>query len=426
MNEPESPQLPAPAEVATMVLATSEAQQHLSTMFRWGKIMAASGFFKDSREAAQACVKIQAGHELGFAPAASMRSIYVFDGQISLSYPAMASKVNQSPNYEYKIIEKSPEKVVLKWWGKSKRTGVWDELGTSEFSQADVVTAGLQNKEVHKKYPIAMKLARAMSMGCRMYCPELFNGSVFVPEEIGGNTVNVDAEGNVTGIVSTPNSKLDPPQNVTPITNARSASTTPPDSTPVDRRKDLLAQIRTISNIKKTSVTAAEMESIIADISITLGHTYKKITEVSDDALQTYVNRKKNKPDADPTEREIDAVTPEKMTARTNARLFALLNAIGVKSKAARLEFARNQDVDVNSFTELTEADATTLCGVADELQRAGVTAWAEPDAIAAQSPPTETEWERCNGCGARTAPAGSPEVDEPHASDCEVAFPSP
>jgi hypothetical protein len=177
--------------------AETPEQAHVSLMWRWGKMMAASGFFNDSRQAAQAAVKIQAGHELGLSPAVAMRSLYFFDGKLSLATALMTAQVNKSQNYEYEVVTQTDDLCVIKWFGKSKRNGQWREIGESRFDNADVKRAGLENKDNHKKYPRAMKFNRAFSAGSRMYCPELFNGPVYTAEEIGGERVTIDETGNI-------------------------------------------------------------------------------------------------------------------------------------------------------------------------------------------------------------------------------------
>jgi hypothetical protein len=437
--------LPAPAEVTTAVLAVSEAKEHMNTIFSWGKIMAQSGFFKDAREAAQAAVKIQAGYELGMQPAASMRNVYVFDGQIALSYPAMAAKVNQSSNYEFEVVEKSNDKVVIKWSGKSKRTGQWRDLGTSEFSQADVVTAGLQNKDNHKKFPLAMKLARAMSQGCKMYCPELFNGSVYVPEELTGSTVVMDGEGNVLSVEAPPPSGArseSPKQNVTPITTARSAAKPAPASTQTPgafTRLELMAEVRTLFGIKKASLNAAEAKIILTDFQAVLGREFKSITALTDEELLAYVNRKKAPaPVAGDPGGTIDAApatVPAGRTQQTNATLFAVMSDIGVRDKSARLAFANYHKFPVTSFTELSERDALALIEVARALQKSGVTEWVWPAAPAAADPApiaavepdvvepaaAVDELYYCDSCGVPIWPEA---LAKPHEASCEIGFP--
>ena len=50
-----------------------------------GQTLAASGYFQDAREAAQAAVKVMAGEELGLGPIAAMTGIHIVKGKVTLS-----------------------------------------------------------------------------------------------------------------------------------------------------------------------------------------------------------------------------------------------------------------------------------------------------------------------------------------------------
>src|SRR3972149_5956164 len=63
----------------------NEPSYSLRDMVELGGILAKSGFFADSREAAQCVTKILAGRELGIGPVASMTGIYIVKGRVTLS-----------------------------------------------------------------------------------------------------------------------------------------------------------------------------------------------------------------------------------------------------------------------------------------------------------------------------------------------------
>lgn len=152
---------------------------------RAAKAMATSGFFTDSRDAAQAIVKILAGQEMGFGPFASMNGVYIIQGRPSISANLMAAAVKKSGRYNYRIAEMSDTVCTLEFFEGGKPVGV------STFTASDAKKAGTKNLD---KYPRNMLFARAMSNGCRWYCPDVFNGSaVYTPEELGAN-VNEDGE----------------------------------------------------------------------------------------------------------------------------------------------------------------------------------------------------------------------------------------
>ena len=62
------------------------------------------------------------------------------------------------------------------------------KIGNSTFTIDDAKKAGTKNVD---KFPKNMLFARAMSNGVRWYTPDIFNGSVYTPEELEQVTVEV-------------------------------------------------------------------------------------------------------------------------------------------------------------------------------------------------------------------------------------------
>src|SRR4029077_10302649 len=150
-----------------------------------GALVAASDYFADAKEAAQAAVKIMAGAELGLGPIASMRGIDIIKGEVTLSAGAVAALVRRSGVYDYAI----------KRWDDSGCAIVFHRHGkplmpVSEFGPADAKRAGLGGAN-YQKYPRNMYFARAMTNGARMHCPDLFVGSVYTPAELNATAVEV-------------------------------------------------------------------------------------------------------------------------------------------------------------------------------------------------------------------------------------------
>lgn len=149
------------------------------------KSMAASGYFQDARDAAQAVVKILAGQELGFGPFASMTGVYIIQGRPSIGANLMAAAVKKSGRYNYRIIEMTDKVCEIAFFeGK-------EEIGRSRFTLEDAHKAGTKNLD---KFPRNMLFARAMSNGVRWFCPDVFAGApVYTPEELGAS-VNEDGD----------------------------------------------------------------------------------------------------------------------------------------------------------------------------------------------------------------------------------------
>jgi hypothetical protein len=154
------------------------AELSLSDTVVLGKTLAASGYFQDTREAAQAVVKILAGRELGFGPIASMTGIYIVKGRVTLSANLIAAAVKGSGRYNYRVTKHDAEICSITFYEGG------EIIGTSTFSMNDAAQAGLGGDN-WKKYPRNMLFARAMSNGAKWYCADVFGGPVYTPDELG-------------------------------------------------------------------------------------------------------------------------------------------------------------------------------------------------------------------------------------------------
>lgn len=152
------------------------------------KAFAESGMFPDTRQAAQAIVKIQAGQEIGIAPFAAMTGIHIIQGKPTIGAGLIASKVKSSGKYDYKVKEMSDTVCSLDFFeGK-------EQIGNSTFTIEEAKKAGTKNLD---KFPKNMLFARAISNGVKWFCPDVFSGPVYTPEEMNVETVDTPAE--VTG-----------------------------------------------------------------------------------------------------------------------------------------------------------------------------------------------------------------------------------
>lgn len=148
-----------------------------------GQIFVKSGFFADTRDAAQAIVKVMAGQELGFAPIASMTGVYIVKGKVSLSANLMAAAIKRSGKYNFRVRKLDAKECELAFF---ERAGdKWEEVGVSSFSIAEATQAGLTGNATWKNFPRNMLYARAMSNGAKWYCPDVFGGPIYTPDELG-------------------------------------------------------------------------------------------------------------------------------------------------------------------------------------------------------------------------------------------------
>ncbi len=179
-------------------LATREQQvtrregERLSDVQRLGGLLAASGYFADAREMAQAAVKVMAGEELGIPPIASMMGISIIKGKVALGANLIASRI-RAHGYDYRFKMFDATGCIIEFLSRAD-AGKRTVMGESSFNAEDAVRAGIKS-DMYQKYPRNMYFARAMSNGARWYCPEVFAGSpVYTPEELGAQ---VDEQGDV-------------------------------------------------------------------------------------------------------------------------------------------------------------------------------------------------------------------------------------
>lgn len=158
----------------------------LNETMELGNLLAQSGFFADSKGAAQAVVKVLAGREIGFGPIASMTGIHVISGRVSISANLMAAAIKRSGRYDYRVREMTPQRCEIEF--RERNGDRWEIIGSSEFTAQDARQAGTKNMD---KFARNMLFARAMSNGARWYTPDIFGGPVYTPEEMGAQ---VDGE----------------------------------------------------------------------------------------------------------------------------------------------------------------------------------------------------------------------------------------
>jgi len=159
---------------------------------RVAQMMSKSGFFDNAKSAAQAGVKILAGMELGIPPVASVRGVYILDGNTCLSSGLLAALIKQHPRYDYKVVEATDERAELQFFEEG------EEQGTVSFSMDEAHSIDHGNKKLAEKdnwqnYPSDMCFSRALSRGRRRYCPDIGNG-LYTPDEMVAVT---DKEGHV-------------------------------------------------------------------------------------------------------------------------------------------------------------------------------------------------------------------------------------
>jgi hypothetical protein len=163
-------------------MSTELKKMEFSEMSQMGKVFAESGMFSDAKSAAQAIVKIQAGQEIGISPFSAMSGIHIIQGKPAIGAGLMAATVKGSGKYDYKVVFMDEVKCSIDFYqGKEK-------IGNSTFTIEEARKAGTKNLD---KYPKNMLFARAMSNGVKWFTPDVFNGSIYTPEELTASTEDV-------------------------------------------------------------------------------------------------------------------------------------------------------------------------------------------------------------------------------------------
>ena len=159
------------------------------TLERFGVICHQSGMFKDLRSASQAVVKLAAGQELGIGAFAALQGLHVMDGKVTLGAGIIAAQIRKHPDYNFRVVKHDDTECVIEFIYKG------DVVGVSPFTIADAKKAKLIKSDGGwEKFPRNMLYARAMSNGARWYCPDVFAGPIYTPDELG---LEVNEQGDV-------------------------------------------------------------------------------------------------------------------------------------------------------------------------------------------------------------------------------------
>jgi len=147
----------------------------VSEIMTMAKNFAESGMFTDAKQMGQAFVKIQAGQEIGIPPFAAMSGIHIIQGKPTIGAGLIASTVKGSGKYDYKVKEMTEANCSIDFYqGK-------ELIGNSSFSIEEAKKALTKNID---KFPRNMLFARAISNGVKWFCPDVFSGPVYTPEEM--------------------------------------------------------------------------------------------------------------------------------------------------------------------------------------------------------------------------------------------------
>lgn len=203
----------------------------MDDLARLGNMLAASGYFTDARDAAQAGVKVLAGLEMGIGAFSAMSGIHVIEGKPSVGAGLMAAAVKRSEKYDYRVTKHTETECSIDFFENA------EPCGTSTFTVADAKKAGLKfttssgKPTGWTKNPKNMLFARALSNGVRWYCPDVFSASTYTPEELGAD---VDGEGNIIAVETVEPPKVTKAKKVEPETVETAAAKSEPVDSPAE------------------------------------------------------------------------------------------------------------------------------------------------------------------------------------------------
>jgi hypothetical protein len=169
-------------------LLSSYQPYTLDEIMRVGEMFARSGYFKEARTASQVFSKIVAGQELGVGPMTALSMIHIVGGKATMDATLVGAQIKKSGRYDYRIKQSDEWVCALEFFERGK------SVGESSFDMNDARRAGLASRDIWKSYPKDMLRSRAMTRGARMFCPDVFNGAIYTPEEIGAE-VELDESG---------------------------------------------------------------------------------------------------------------------------------------------------------------------------------------------------------------------------------------
>lgn len=155
-----------------------------------GRVLAKSGYFKGVKEEAQAVVKILYGQELGVSPIAAMRGVFIdANGGISLSAGLISAMILRSGKYMYNVVQSTADVCEIDFLRDGEKVGnvklTMSEARASNMNQQwDSEKGAWKEKHTWKSYPSDMLFARCVTRGARRFCPDVFLGPVYVPDEL--------------------------------------------------------------------------------------------------------------------------------------------------------------------------------------------------------------------------------------------------
>jgi hypothetical protein len=185
--------------VATRPMSVPVGQE-VDALERIAQNLASAGIYrKTAKTPVEVFAILLAARDMGVAPTSALAGgIHMVDGkpEVSANLQAQLLREYRGPEqqrYDFRILtaardrSKECELEFRRFWPGEQKWEAGDLIGGEFFSLEDAARAGLAGKDVWKKYPKMMLLARCLSDGIASHCPETARGlRVYGEGEIGG------------------------------------------------------------------------------------------------------------------------------------------------------------------------------------------------------------------------------------------------
>jgi hypothetical protein len=165
-----------------VIAAPSKATEEFELIQRQANMFFQSGLFSDTKNLAQAAVKIMAGREMGLGPFEAMRDVNIIQGKTALAAAQVAARIQRSGG-DWTPIQYDNDKCILRF-----NRGGKDLTPDIEFGAAEAKALGLLERDNYRKQARTMYFWRAMTMGARMFFPGVFGGPIYTTDELRGGT----------------------------------------------------------------------------------------------------------------------------------------------------------------------------------------------------------------------------------------------
>jgi len=247
---------------------------NLQQVVELGAVLAKSGYFKDVRDGGQAVVKILYGQELGVSPIAAMRGVFIDErGGISLSAGLISAMILRSGTYLYKVLQANADACEIEFLRDGETIGVvkltMAEARTSKMNQQwSKDDKAWKEKHTWNSYPSDMLFARTITRGARRFCPDVFLGPVYVPDELDSNAPYEVVTSNVPKLPAHQVDQLPAQAEATGTSEASSAPSAPGSG----RMIADYAMLKTRTPVAKCAILTGQWAAALADILPYYGH----------------------------------------------------------------------------------------------------------------------------------------------------------